>query len=215
MIVVTPAAPVHVEEAARVLARAFREDPVMSTFVGGRPDDREARLTHLLRVVVRAGLRHGVVDLARAEGDQAVLGAAVWSGPGRRGGGLLDSLRDAGSYVRAFGVRGLRRASRLEHTLHAARPGEAHWYLAAIGVGSAGRGLGVGSALLASRLGTLDRSGAPTPAYLEASTARSAALYERFGFVVTGQVEGFPASAQPLTMWRAGARDRDLARHGR
>ncbi|MBN6037756.1 N-acetyltransferase [Amycolatopsis sp. 195334CR] len=209
MIVVTPAAPVHVEEAVRVLVDAFRTDAVMSAFVRGDQEERERRLTHLLRVMVRNGLRHGVVDLARAEEDQTLLGVAVWMRPGQRGEGLLDHLRNAGSYLRAFGLRGLRRAAELEHVLHLARPAEAHWHLQAIGVHSAGRGLGVGSALLDARLSTVDRS----PAYLEASTERSAALYARFGFTATGRIEGFPASARPIPMWRTG-RDRDLAHQG-
>ncbi|QFU88376.1 N-acetyltransferase [Amycolatopsis sp. YIM 10] len=202
MIVVTPAAPVHVEEAVRVLADAFRLDPVMSTFVSGTPDEREERLSHLLRVFVRGGLRHGVVDLARAEQDRKLLGVAVWSAPGHRGEGTFQHLRNARSYLRAFGLRGLRRAAGLERALRLARPSEAHWYLQAIGVHGAGRGLGVGSALLDARLSTVD-----TPAYLEASTERSAALYARFGFTPTGRIEGFRSSAKPIAMWRAAARE--------
>ncbi|MEV1293137.1 GNAT family N-acetyltransferase [Pseudonocardia sp. NPDC049635] len=200
MIVVTPAAPVHAEEAVAVLTGAFRDDPVMSAFVGGSPDEREDRLRHLLGVLVRSALRHGAVDLARAEGDPALLGVAVWSAPGHGGGGLLHRLRDAGSYLRAFGPGGLCCAGALRRTMEAARPGEAHWYLAAIGAHPAGRGRGVGSALLESRLGAIE-----TPAYLEASTERSAALYERFGFDRLGTVAGFPEPVRPVAMWRPGA----------
>lgn len=211
MVVVTPAAPVHVDEAAHVLAGTFREDALMSSLVGGRPADRERRLTHLFRALVRRGLRHGVVDLARAEGDPAVLGVAVWSAPGCRSEGLLDLLRDVGSYVRALGVTGLRAGAAFDRHLHASRPGEPHWYLGAIGSSAAARGRGIGSVLLHARLRAVDGSGAPAPAYLEASTERSAALYARFGFVPTGRVAGFGATA-PIAMWRSGALDRDLAR---
>jgi GNAT superfamily N-acetyltransferase len=210
MVVVTPAAPVHVEEAVQVLAGTFRDDAVMASFVGGDPAEREARLAHLFRVIVRTGLRHGVVDLARAEGDPAVLGVAVWQAPGHGSTGLLDLVRDVGSYWRAFGLSGLRRGLALQRAMDAAHPREPHWYLAAIGVHAAGRGQGVGSALIASRLATVDAVGTLTPAYLEASTERSAALYARHGFVPTGRVTGFPSTSSPISMWRAGARDRAL-----
>ncbi|OLT45446.1 hypothetical protein BJF85_18920 [Saccharomonospora sp. CUA-673] len=209
MVTVTPAAPVHVEEAAQVLAGALRDDAMMSAFVGERPNDREKRLTHLYEVFVREGLRHGAVDLARAEGESDVLGVAVWSAPGRTRGTRTQQLRDLRSYARAFGLRHLLGARRLESTLHAARPGEPHWYLAVIGVHPAGHGRGVGSTLLRTRLSTIDRAGTPT--YLEASTERSAALYARFGFTSIGSVAGFPPPVEPIAMWRTGAGDRNAA----
>ena len=107
MVVVTPAAPAHVEEAVRVLAGTFRDDAVMNRVVGGPDGGSTARLAHLFRTIVRAGLRDGVVDLARAEGDPAILGVAVWERPGRRATGVLHLLRDLGSYVGAFGLRRL------------------------------------------------------------------------------------------------------------
>lgn len=212
MIVVTPAAPVHTHEASRVLAGALREDAMMSAFVGGALDEREERLTHLYREFVRSGLRHGAVDVARAEGSPAILGVAVWSAPGHPGGGLSNQLRGLGSYLRAFGLRRLFSSRALDKALHAARPSEPHWYLAVIGVSAQGRGHGVGSALLESRLSTIDQSGAAAPAYLEASTERSAALYARFGFTPMGIVPGFPQKVEPVAMWRRGACDRSAAR---
>ncbi|RMI14404.1 GNAT family N-acetyltransferase [Cellulomonas triticagri] len=212
MVVVTAAAPVHVEEAVRVLAATFRGDAVMGAVVGGPVTDRERRLAHVFRVIVRTGLRRGAVDLARAPGDPTVLGVAVWDAPGRTRTSILDLLRDLGSYRRAFGLRGLREALRLQRALDAAHPREPHWFLAAIGVHETGRGQGVGSALIASRLRAVDAAHPAMPAYLEASTDRSAALYARHGFQPTGRVGGFPTTS-PISMWRGGAHDRVLATH--
>jgi len=212
MVVVTAAAPAHVEEAVRLLAATFRDDAVMGDVVGGRPSDRERRLAHVFRTIVRKGLRDGVVDLARAEDDATILGVAVWDAPGRTRTGLVDLLRDVPSYLRAFGLSGLREALRLQRALDAAHPREPHWFLAAIGVHAAGRGQGVGSALIASRLAAVDAARPPAPAYLEASTDRSAALYARHGFRVAGRVGGF-SSAAPVPMWRAAVHDRTLATH--
>lgn len=213
MVVVSPAAPAHVEEAVRVLAGTFVDDAVMASFVGGTPAQREDRLAHLFRVIVRAGLRDGVVDLARAEGDPTVLGVAVWDAPGRGTTSPAQLVRDVASYTRAFGVRGLRGALALQRAMDAAHPREPHWYLAAIGVHATGRGQGIGSALIEARLAAVAATAPGTPAYLEASTERSAALYARHGFEATGRVAGFPAHAAPISMWRPGTRSRDLVAH--
>jgi GNAT superfamily N-acetyltransferase len=60
---------------------------------------------------------------------------------------------------------------------HYRRP---HWYILAVGVRPEHQGQGLGSALLAPTLERCDREG--LPAYLEASSERSAALYVRLGF---------------------------------
>ena len=62
-----------------------------------------------------------------------------------------------------------------------------------------GPGQGIGSALLADGLARCDREG--VPAYLEATTLRNRALYERHGFVNTGIMA--PAGGPTLwAMWR-------------
>jgi ribosomal protein S18 acetylase RimI-like enzyme len=55
-----------------------------------------------------------------------------------------------------------------------------HWYLAVTGVDPYFQGMGLGSTLLRHALARCDDDG--LPAYLEASTLRNRALYERFGF---------------------------------
>ena len=197
MVVITPAAPAHLPEAARTLAAAFRDDDLMSRFV---PADRHTeRLAHLFAVMLRSGMRHGRVDLARAEGNPTVLGVAIWTAPGRHRTGPIAALADLRDYWRAFGASRLLPAARLDQKMQAAHPGDPHWYLAAIGVHPDGYGQGIGSALLDSRLSAVDRES--SPAYLEASTHRSAALYARYGFTSTGAVSGLAAS-EPIAMWR-------------
>jgi ribosomal protein S18 acetylase RimI-like enzyme len=198
VIVVSPAAPAHTDEAVRVLTHAFRADAVMSRMLGGPEQTRPERLAHLLRAIVRGGLRSGLIDLARAEGDPTVLGVAVWGTPRARAGAEPGhTLADLGCYLRAFGLTGLLRGSRIDGLMEAARPAEPPWYLKAIGVDAGGQGRGVGSALLEHRL----RQVAGTAAYLEASTERSAALYARHGFTSLGPVPGFGRPA-PISMWR-------------
>jgi RimJ/RimL family protein N-acetyltransferase len=55
-----------------------------------------------------------------------------------------------------------------------------------VGVATRFQGQGLGAALLRPTLDRCDREG--LPAYLEASSERSAALYERLGFVHLGEL---------------------------
>jgi ribosomal protein S18 acetylase RimI-like enzyme len=58
-----------------------------------------------------------------------------------------------------------------------------HYYFANIGVAPAAQGQGLGSRLMRPTLDRADVEG--LPAYLEASSERNAALYERLGFRCT------------------------------
>lgn len=208
MVTVIPASPAHVDEAAALLGATFRADAVMARFFIAPASERQRRLTALFELFLRQGMRDGIVDLARDDDSGALVGAAIWSRPGRTAGGLGRLLADLPLLVRAFGWRGLNHAAKLEKKMDRARPAEPHWYLGVVGAHPDARGQGVGSALLAHRLATVDRLDAP--AYLEASTPRSAALYARFGFVVTGVDTAFPEGMRPVPMWRAAVADRAI-----
>ena len=60
------------------------------------------------------------------------------------------------------------------------------WVLATVGVVRAGRGTGLGSALLSAGLADLDRY--QRACQLDTSTARNLSLYERHGFAITGHL---------------------------
>lgn len=66
-------------------------------------------------------------------------------------------------------------------------PAEPHWHLPMIGVVPERQGHGIGSALLRRGLELCDRAG--LPAYLEASSTGSAALYARHGFEAVGTIQ--------------------------
>jgi len=66
-------------------------------------------------------------------------------------------------------------------------PNEPHWYLPMIGVDPGEQGRGCGSALLRQGVARCDFD--HVPAYLEATSARSVPLYEKFGFHVVGQIK--------------------------
>ncbi|WP_285037669.1 GNAT family N-acetyltransferase [Plantibacter sp. ME-Dv--P-095] len=197
MFTIAPASPADLEDAAAVLATAFREDTVTSTLVSGA--DRGRRLALLFEAMLRSSAASSSrVDLARRDTDGVVLGVAVWETPDARH-SLLDQARQLPMFVRALGLRGLPRAMRLQRTLAQHRPAEPHWYLAQIGVGDGARGAGVGGALLESRLRAIDADA--LPAYLESSNERNRALYRRSGFRSIASIAGIPGVA-PAAMWR-------------
>jgi ribosomal protein S18 acetylase RimI-like enzyme len=65
-------------------------------------------------------------------------------------------------------------------------PKEAHWYLPMIGVIPTLQRRGHGSALMRQALRLCDQTG--MPAYLEATTRRSVAFYQKHGFQVSGEI---------------------------
>ena len=73
-------------------------------------------------------------------------------------------------------------------------PAQPVWYLPFVGVDPAHQGRGLGAQLLRAGLDRADRD--RLPAYLEASTARNRALYERHGFEVVGELRA--ADSPPL-----------------
>jgi GNAT superfamily N-acetyltransferase len=79
-------------------------------------------------------------------------------------------------------------------------PREPHWYLEIIGTQPQMQGKGLGSALFRPLLALCDRDG--LGAYLEASSERSRALYERHGFTVV-ELFNMPGGGPEIRrMWR-------------
>ncbi|MDY6051436.1 MAG: GNAT family N-acetyltransferase [Rothia sp. (in: high G+C Gram-positive bacteria)] len=158
------------------LTNAFEYDPVMSKAMGG--DGRTETLCGLFDFQIRTTYGpKGTIDIAVTE-DGKVLGAALWLSPQAQKGNLLADLKALPDYYKVLG-KGLIRAAFTEFRLLAKRPRFAHWYLYTIGVHEDARGHGIGSHLLDYRCERLEQ----VPAYLEASTYRSASLYARHGFV--------------------------------
>ncbi|CAM4526878.1 GNAT family N-acetyltransferase [Nocardia ninae] len=101
-------------------------------------------------------------------------------------------------------VRPLQRVAVLTDLLASSHPREfPHWYLQVIVTVPQHRGKGAGGAILADR--TKAASSAGLPAYLEASTERSARLYTRNGFAATGTTHDLPENGPTIRpMWFRG-----------
>jgi GNAT superfamily N-acetyltransferase len=155
------------------MARAFHDDPVIGWLM---PDAsrRPARLRRFFGIE----LRHMVLRRGQAWTTSDLSGAALVMPPGRWRVPLYATLLEG----RAFGA-GLGRAARLGAAMewrHAREVRGPHYYVRDVGVLPEMQGRGLGSALMAPVLERCDREGVPV--YLEASSQRSAALYERLGF---------------------------------
>lgn len=156
-----------------VMARAFHDDPVIGWLLpdAGR---RPARLRRFFGIE----LRHLALPRGSVWTTSDLSAAALVLPPGRWRVPLSATLREG----RAFGG-GLGRAARLGAAMewrHAREVRGPHYYVRDVGVLPEMQGRGLGSALMAPTLERCDREG--LPAYLEASSERSAALYERLGF---------------------------------
>ncbi|MEW2167816.1 GNAT family N-acetyltransferase [Streptomyces sp. NPDC007084] len=201
------------EAVVRLLDQAFQDDPVSGWVF---PDPAHRRATHhkLMAAFTDIVLAEGRIDLAE-DGSACALWLDVpagehGGGDGEHGGG--ETVAEAGADAGAGADDGpaqLRAAVDPENerveligrlTAEAHPSGRAHAYLWMIGVSPERQGEGLGSALIESVLDRCDREG--LAAYLEASNARSRALYDRLGFVLTGDPIDLPDGPRMWPMWR-------------
>jgi GNAT superfamily N-acetyltransferase len=183
-------------ELARMLARAFFDDPVVSWI--WRPE--------ALRL--KAFERFSRVRLRQLLGDDEVWttagldGAALWAPPKRWRKTPREELAQVSAFahprllVRAPLVA-LAWAGLEQH--HPVRP--PHWYLAVLGAEPASQGKGLGSAVLAPVLEQCDADG--VGAYLESSKERNIDFYARHGFRVSEELRlGGSRGPRLWGMWR-------------
>ena len=179
---------------ARALAQAFYDDPHFRWIVR----DDAKRMHRLERgfatFVGRVWLPHD-----ESYTHERLIGAALWMPPDTWHLSVFAQLRLLPAVVsdlRGDSLRLLRVLTFIEKK----HPRERHWYLPAIGVATAWQGRGFGAALLRPVLERCDADG--TPAYLEASTVRNRALYERNGFEVVEECSYADDGPPIWRMWR-------------
>lgn len=107
-------------------------------------------------------------------------GATFWYPPGvcPDGEALSSVLTQAGA---------LDRLATVWEQVTAYEPVRPHWYLRQIGVDPVLQGNGSGSSLIEAGLAAIDDLG--EPAYLEATSPASRALYERYGFQTLAEIQ--------------------------
>lgn len=179
-----------------LLDAAFQDDPV-SRWVF--PGDEHRRTTHprLMAAFTDIVLAEGRVDVTE-DGTACALWLPV---PEGEHGDEDEAAADGPAELRAEIDPDNERVEligRLTADVHPA--GRAHEYLWMIGVAPDHQGQGLGTALIASVLDRCDCEG--LSAYLEASSARSRALYERLGFNPVGPALTLPDGPRMWPMWR-------------
>jgi GNAT superfamily N-acetyltransferase len=183
-----------VPKVAAVLADAFINDPVYTWLLPGS-----------LRLQARLG------TMFAAEMEQYVVpnGGTVWTTCGYDGAvtelppgawemPMSSTGKEALKWMRSFGRR-LLLAGRVQHAMEERHLLEPHFYVRTVGVRTALQGQGVGSALMQPTLERADSAELPT--YIEASSERSAALYERLGFLHMDVLE-LPEGGPPVWLMR-------------
>lgn len=192
---IRPAEPAEFTIVADNLARTFAADPSVG-WILRKSRDPIRLLSDFFRIITTDVAAIGHIDTVWDDGEY--LGAAVWMPPTtmlpRRA--LLRALpllRQVGSAWPMLARYGLA-ASSVKLPFPA-------WHLSVIAVGENVRGRGVGSALLDAGL---TRVGAEA-ARLEATSERSAKLYQSRGFIRLGEVPS-PAPVPEIIMWRPAGR---------
>jgi ribosomal protein S18 acetylase RimI-like enzyme len=164
-------------QVSATLADAFATDPILQWLAPSTRSDRR------LRRLLETELAYYVFPAGRVLTTGDFRGANLELPPGRWE--MTVPLTAALGFVRAFGLR-LPRARRLQRDFERNHLEEPHYYIRYVGVATRFQGQGLGTALLRSTLERCDGEG--VAAYLEASTERSAALYERLGFIHLGEL---------------------------
>jgi GNAT superfamily N-acetyltransferase len=183
-----------VPELAKMLSRAFFDDPVVSWI--WQPEALRER----------AFERYQQIRLRQLLGDEEVWTtagldcAALWAPPKRWRKTPLEELAQVGAFAHP------RLLVRVPHVAfawfrleqhHPPRP--PHWYVAVLGTEPAAQGHGLGSAVLAPVLEQCDADG--VGAYLESSKERNIDFYARHGFRVTDELR-LLRGPRAWGMWR-------------
>jgi len=175
---------------AAVLADAFINDPVYTWLLPG-----SLRLMPRLRTMFATEMEQYVLPNGGTAWTTAAYdGAVIELPPGAWQMPKSFTGKEALRWVRAFGRR-LSLAMRVQRAMEERHPREPHFYVRTVGVRTALQGQGVGAALMQPTLKRANSAGLPT--YIEASTERSAALYERLGFAHMDVLE-LPEGGPPV-----------------
>ncbi|MDA8048046.1 MAG: GNAT family N-acetyltransferase [Actinomycetota bacterium] len=179
-------------QVARIAARGFYDDPVMSWVF---PDDAtrlDALALAFERLTGTFVARAGRVDLL--EGSSTALWLAPDPPPAPENPPVTP-----GRPWHLFTTEVVERFQTLGEVMEAAHPTEPHWYLGVVASLPEMQGRGLGRRILGPVLDLGDREG--RPAYLESSNPRNLPFYFRLGFVQIGEIK-VPGGPVLIPMWR-------------
>jgi ribosomal protein S18 acetylase RimI-like enzyme len=179
---------------ARVLARAFHDDPAFGWVLHGDPGR--------MRILERGFelfLRRVWLEQEETYTTAGTVAVSAWELPEQWKPPVGKQLRLLPAMAGVFRQH-LPRVLKALTVLEGKHPREPHYYLAFIGVDPEWQGRGLGGAVLAPVLERCDAEG--MPAFLEASKPRNRALYERHGFTVMEEFTLGRGAPPQWRMWR-------------
>ncbi len=172
------------EQASRVIARAFKADPLLP-YITREESKQDYFLSWLGDLGLRLGLGYGEVYTT-----PGVEGVAIWV-LSRQQPMTLGKMLWVGVFppLRA-GLKALARFQRFAGftaNVHRECVKQEHWYLIMLVVDPSCQGKGLGGHLLQPVLTKADDQG--LPCYLETTNPRTIPFYERHGFLVVRNLE--------------------------
>jgi len=183
MVDVQPLDSSEIRAAARVLGRAFRDNPGMTAILQGLTEEKRLRLVESCMVGFAASVvRYGVAEVVKDGG--AIVGVSLSFPPRAFPPPFFATVIQARGPVRA-GLGAAVRFARVDMEMRKRHPHDPHWYLWFHGVLPDCQGKGFGSVLLRSLSGKAEADG--TPCYLETDKPSSVKIYERHGYRVEAE----------------------------
>jgi ribosomal protein S18 acetylase RimI-like enzyme len=185
-----------IDTAAALVGTAFTALEVCAWLVPD-PQRRTRVLTDVFAITVAHAVDHGSVQLLTPAGEDQAQAVAVWfdlTRPVPEAPGYAARLQEATGADHGQFLR-------LDEVMEEHHPADGHHYLAFLAVAPGRQRTGLGTALLQEYHADLDRQG--LPAYLEASSSDSAALYRRHGYADLGTPYASGGAGVFTPLWRA------------
>jgi ribosomal protein S18 acetylase RimI-like enzyme len=188
----------NILDAAAVLGRAFRDDPmVVAILANVSPEIRMKRLRVMFAADLKTCTRMGL-PLQVRENDSIDCAAIVYP-PGVY---PLPTFSQLGILLKSVvrnGVYGLNRWLTVLGRFEKRHPKDTHYYLEFIGVDPTQQGKGLGTSLLDDLSSRADQEN--VGCYLETSNPRNVLLYQRFGYDTVAEEEIIGVNT--WFMWRS------------
>ena len=186
--------PSQIPQAANLLARAFRDNPLWTAVLTRESADvRQQVFERCALGFLQAAQRHGIVTAAIDDGE--ISGVSLVFPPGTYPLPLPSQFLMLKGILAQGPMAFLRLAAIGSHTW-LVHPRTAHYYLFMIGVDPSSQGKGYGGQLLRHLNELADKAG--VECYLETDKPESVNLYEHFGYRV---VRDDTIRAANLHMW--------------
>src|SRR5436305_636780 len=173
--------------AAEVLGRGMRDNPIHLIAFGADPAHREVIITRVFSNVLRQ--QHSKGAILGAFSGSKLVGVCAMVSPGRCRLTLTQRLSLLPVILPGITLGSGLAALRWLSVWGRQDPHEPHWHIGPVGVERELQGTGIGTILLKQCCERIDKSG--KAAYLETGKPQNVRFFERFGFHVVAEQDIF------------------------